>query len=195
MKFTIMSKGDQSSDALASTMKEYLLDFGFIMDEKEPDIVISVGGDGTLLYAFHRYYNRLDETAFVGVHTGHLGFYADWLPTEVEKLVIAIAKTPFQVVEYPLLEVIIRYVNGSKESQYLAMNEATVKSAEGTLVTEVEIRGEYFETFRCGMAFVFLLLREVLRIIRRLAEQLFTLLLKRFKLRKWHLLITGCFVR
>ena len=36
-------KGDQSSDALASTMKEYLLDFGFIMDEKEPDIVISVG--------------------------------------------------------------------------------------------------------------------------------------------------------
>ena len=43
MKFTIMSKGDQSSDALASTMKEYLLDFGFIMDEKEPDIVISVG--------------------------------------------------------------------------------------------------------------------------------------------------------
>ncbi len=59
MKFTIMSKGDQSSDALASTMKEYLLDFGFIMDEQEPDIVISVGGDGTLLYAFHRYYNRL----------------------------------------------------------------------------------------------------------------------------------------
>ncbi len=44
MKFTIMSKGDQSSDTLASTMKEYLLDFGFIMDEKEPDIVISVGG-------------------------------------------------------------------------------------------------------------------------------------------------------
>lgn len=43
MKFTIMSKGDQSSDALASTMKEYLLDFGFIMDEQEPDIVISVG--------------------------------------------------------------------------------------------------------------------------------------------------------
>ena len=43
MKFTIMSKGDRSSDTLASTMKEYLLDFGFIMDEQEPDIVISVG--------------------------------------------------------------------------------------------------------------------------------------------------------
>lgn len=135
----------------------------------------------------------MDETAFVGVHTGHLGFYADWLPTEVEKLVIAIAKTPFQVVEYPLLEVIIRYVNGSKESQYLAMNEATVKSAEGTLVTEVEIRGEYFETFR-GDTFVSLLLQEVPRIIKRLAEQLFTHLLKRFKLQKWRPLTIVYFV-
>ncbi|MGG0185665.1 NAD kinase [Bacillus rhizoplanae] len=148
MKFAIMSKGDQSSNELTSTMTEYLRNFEFAMDEIEPDIVISVGGDGTLLHAFHRYQNRLDKTAFVGVHTGHLGFYADWLPTEVEKLVIAIAKTPFQVVEYPLLEVIIRYMNGSKESQFLALNEATVKSNEGTLVMDVEIRGEYFETFR-----------------------------------------------
>ena len=50
----------------------------------------------------------LDKTAFVGVHTGHLGFYADWTPDEIEKLVIALAKTPFQVVEYPFLEVIVR---------------------------------------------------------------------------------------
>ena len=40
---------------------------------------------------------------------------------------IAIAKTPFQVVEYPLLEVIIRYQNGGRESHYLAINESTVK--------------------------------------------------------------------
>ncbi|MFD3447353.1 NAD kinase [Microbacteriaceae bacterium 4G12] len=148
MNFAIMSKGDEASNQLVDTIQAYLLDFGFVMNEEEPDIVISVGGDGTLLYAFHRYCSRLDKTAFVGVHTGHLGFYADWLPSEVEKLVIAIAKTPFQVVEYPLLEVIIRYVDGSKESQYLALNEATVKSNEGTLVIDVEIRGEYFETFR-----------------------------------------------
>ncbi|WP_028402594.1 NAD kinase [Ectobacillus panaciterrae] len=148
MKFAITSKGDQASNSLADTMREYLLDFEFVSDEEEPDIVISVGGDGTLLHAFHRYYKRLDKTAFVGVHTGHLGFYADWLPNEVEKLVIAIAKTPFQVVEYPLLEVIIRYLDGSRETQYLALNEATIKSSNGTLVIDVEIRGEYFETFR-----------------------------------------------
>ncbi|MDQ0174625.1 NAD kinase [Bacillus chungangensis] len=148
MKFSITSKGDSQSNALMHKMRTYLLDFDLVYDESQPDIVISVGGDGTLLYAFHRYSSRLDKTAFVGVHTGHLGFYADWVPSEIEKLVIAIAKTPYQVIEYPLLEVIVRYQHGGKESRYLALNECTVKSVEGTLVMDVEIRGEHFERFR-----------------------------------------------
>jgi NAD+ kinase len=129
-------------------MRTYLQDFNLDYDEDQPDIVISVGGDGTLLYAFHRYKNRLDKTAFVGVHTGHLGFYADWTPNELEKLVIALAKTPFQIVEYPLLEIIVRYQHGGREATFLALNESTVKSVEGTLVMDVEIRGQHFERFR-----------------------------------------------
>ena len=131
LAFAITSKGDDVSNALAQKMKTYLLDFDLRYDEEAPDLVISVGGDGTLLYAFHRYCHRLDKTAFVGVHTGHLGFYADWVPEEIEKLVIAIAKTPYQVVEYPLLEVTIRYINGGREAKYLALNECTVKCEIG----------------------------------------------------------------
>ena len=148
MKFAITSKGDTKSNALMQRMRTYLQDFNLKYDEDQPDIVISVGGDGTLLYAFHRYKNRLDKTAFVGVHTGHLGFYADWTPDEIEKLVIALAKTPFQVVEYPLLETIVRYQHGGREARFLALNESTVKSVEGTLVMDVEIRGQHFERFR-----------------------------------------------
>lgn len=148
MKFAITSRGDSNSNTLMTRMRTYLNDFNLIYDEDQPDIVISVGGDGTLLYAFHRYKNRLDKTAFVGVHTGHLGFYADWTPDEIEKLVIALAKTPFQVVEYPLLETIIRYQHGGREARFLALNESTVKSVEGTLVIDVDIRGQHFERFR-----------------------------------------------
>lgn len=148
MKFAIISKGDSKSNTLMHQMRRHLLDFDLIHDEDKPDIVISIGGDGTLLYAFHRYRNQLDQIAFVGIHTGHLGFYADWIPEEMEKLVIAIAKTPYQVVEYPLVEVIIRYQHGGKETSYLALNESTVKSVEQTLVMDVEIRGQHFERFR-----------------------------------------------
>ncbi|WEG11908.1 NAD kinase [Pullulanibacillus sp. KACC 23026] len=148
MKFAIQSKGDITSNDIKNQIMSYLLGFELTLDEEEPDIVISVGGDGTLLHAFHRYINRLEHTTFVGVHTGHLGFYADWTPDEVEKLVIHIAKTPFQVVEYPLLEVSIQLNDEDEERHYLALNECTVKSSEGSLVMDVTIKGDHFETFR-----------------------------------------------
>ncbi|MGM8212681.1 NAD kinase [Virgibacillus sp. W0430] len=148
MKFSIVSKGDKRSNKIMATVKQYLTDFNLIYDEKLPELVISVGGDGTLLEAFHRYVHRLKSTAFIGIHTGHLGFYADWVPEEIEKLVIEIAKTPYQVVEYPLLEMIIRFKTERKEIRFLALNEATIKTAEGSVVFDVQIRGEHFETFR-----------------------------------------------
>ena len=194
MKFAVSSKGNAVSDSLKSKIQTYLLDFGLECDEEEPDIVISVGGDGTLLYAFHKYSGRLDKTAFVGVHTGHLGFYADWVPSEIEKLVIAIAKTPYQIVEYPVLEVIVRYNDGSDEARYLALNECTIKSIEGTLVTDVEIKGELLKR-SAATAFVCRLLPEVRHITRRLAVRLFIRPSGRSSWLKWRRSTTGCFGR
>ncbi|WP_163529827.1 NAD kinase [Halobacillus ihumii] len=148
MKFSILSKGDKKSNEIRTKIKSYLTEFNLEYDEEEPDLAISVGGDGTLLEAFHTYVHRLDRTAFIGVHTGHLGFYADWMPEELEKLIIEIARTPFQVVEYPLLEVTIRPKGGGSEDRYLALNECAIKTSEGSVVFDIEIKGDHFETFR-----------------------------------------------
>ncbi|GAB3059815.1 NAD kinase [Virgibacillus ainsalahensis] len=148
MKFVIVSKGDNRSNKIKAVMKQHLIDFDLEYDEEEPELAISVGGDGTFLEAFHTYVHRLNSTAFIGVHTGHLGFYADWTPEEVEKLIIEIAKTPFQIVEYPLLEVIIRPEGGGTEDRFLALNESMIKTTEGSVVFDVQIKGEHFETFR-----------------------------------------------
>ncbi|MCT2535664.1 NAD kinase [Aquibacillus koreensis] len=148
MKFSITSKGDSKSEQIKERLIQYLKDFDLEYNKDEPDLAISVGGDGTFLQAFHTYSHRLEHTAFIGIHTGHLGFYADWVPEEVEKLIIEIAKNPFQVVEYPLLEVKIHPQNGGKEDRYLALNECSVKTAEGSVVLDVNIKGEHFERFR-----------------------------------------------
>ncbi|QHS21700.1 NAD kinase [Virgibacillus sp. MSP4-1] len=148
MKFAIQCKGDQTSREIKLKIKNYLEEFNLEYNEQEPDLVISVGGDGTLLEAFHSYNHRLKQTAFIGIHTGHLGFYADWLPKELEKLIIEIARTPFQVVEYPILDIKIHPKNGESEDHYLALNEGSVKTSEGSVVLDVEIKGEHFETFR-----------------------------------------------
>ncbi|MDC3417193.1 NAD kinase [Aquibacillus salsiterrae] len=148
MKFAITSRGDQKSNEIKTRMTNYLTDFHLVLDESEPDIVISVGGDGTFLEAFHTYNHRLEHTAFVGVHTGHLGFYADWVPDEVEKLVIEVAKNPFQIIEYPLLEITIHPNDGGNVDRFLALNESSVKTTEGSVVLDVSIKGEHFERFR-----------------------------------------------
>lgn len=147
MNFAIQARLDDQSKELTELAKTYLLDFGLKHDEESPDIVLSIGGDGTLLHAFHRFSHLLDKVSFVGIHTGHLGFYADWKPSELEKLVLSIAKKDFNVVEYPLLEVQVHH-NSSGVNKYLALNEATVKSPSVTLVMDVELNGKHFERFR-----------------------------------------------
>ncbi|GGM24749.1 NAD kinase 1 [Paraliobacillus quinghaiensis] len=148
MKFSITSRGDHKSESIKAIIRQYLEDFDLEYNEQEPDIAISVGGDGTFLEAFHSYSDRLDKTAFIGVHTGHLGFYADWVPEEIEKLVIDIAKNPIQVVEYPLLSMKIHSTDDSKSERHLALNECSIKKVEGSVVLDVSIKGEHFERFR-----------------------------------------------
>jgi NAD+ kinase len=147
-RFVVTSKGDDKSNAIKTILDQYLSDFDLVMDEEAPDLVITVGGDGTFLHAVHQYFHRLKETAFIGVHTGHLGFYADWLPDEIEKLVIEISKEKFDIVEYPLLEVKVFKKGAENYERYLALNEATVRKIEGSVVMDININGELFERFR-----------------------------------------------
>lgn len=148
MKFNIVSRGDERSNRIKTRMINYLSDFNLTLDKESPDLVISVGGDGTFLEAFRRYVDKLATTAFIGVHTGHLGFYADWTADEIEKLVLEVAKSPYEVIEYPLLEVKMNFKNGRECVRQLALNETTIKTLEGSAVLDVELRGEHFETFR-----------------------------------------------
>ena len=52
MRYTILTKGDSKSNALKHKMINYMKDFQMVEDNENPEIVISVGGDGTLLQAF-----------------------------------------------------------------------------------------------------------------------------------------------
>ncbi|EHS84716.1 ATP-NAD kinase [Limosilactobacillus gastricus PS3] len=116
-------------------------------DETYPEVVISVGGDGTLLSAIHKYQDQLDQIRFVGIHTGHLGFYADWRPYEVAELVESLKNDSGQSVTYPLLKTEALYDDGSIEES-VAINEATIRDFSKTLVCDVYINHNLFERFR-----------------------------------------------
>src|SRR5699024_11367648 len=50
--------------------------------------------------------------------------------------------------QYTVLQVNIQCTDEEKEFMALAFNEATIKTAEGSVVFDVQIRGEHCETLR-----------------------------------------------
>jgi len=146
LKYVVIDRGDELSTRLTERFHALAAARGFTSDAEQPDIVISIGGDGTLLQAFHRYTHLLDRVSFIGVHTGHLGFYADWQAHELDELVAKMASDVPQYVRYPLVEVVAHTPDGSE--RYLALNEFTLKGVGGTLVASIHINDELFEMFR-----------------------------------------------
>ncbi|MDC6398819.1 NAD kinase [Lactiplantibacillus pentosus] len=148
MKVTIFANESEKSTAVASELHTKLLAAGFEIDDVHPDIVLSVGGDGTLLSAFHHYSHMVDQVRFVGVHTGHLGFYTDWRDYEIDQLITGLLEDNGQSVTYPLLAVDITYADNQTADHYLALNESTLKKLGSTMVADVYIQDELFERFR-----------------------------------------------
>lgn len=150
MKYTIVHRGDAQSSRLSEDFHVMAQQRQLVRDDHDPDIVLSIGGDGTMLRAFHQYKQRIMEISFVGIHTGRLGFFADWEPEEIELLANFMqqvqSKEDLHIVNYPIVEIELYTASGVEH--YLAVNEFTLKGIEETLVAQLDINDEQFEMFR-----------------------------------------------
>lgn len=147
-RVAIIANGKYQSKRVASKLFSVFKDDpDFYLSKKNPDIVISIGGDGMLLSAFHMYEKELDKVRFVGIHTGHLGFYTDYRDFEVDKLIDNLRKDKGEQISYPILKVAITLDDG-RVVKARALNEATVKRIEKTMVADIIINHVKFESFR-----------------------------------------------
>lgn len=148
MKIGIFANDTPQTEQIKNQLEQKLSDRHITIDNANPDIVITIGGDGTLLSAFHHYQEQLETIRFLGVHTGHLGFYTDWRANELDDLVISLQSDNGQAVSYPLLDISVTYHDENQARHYLALNEATLKRIGMTMGADVYIGGELFERFR-----------------------------------------------
>ncbi|HHW3300315.1 TPA: NAD kinase [Streptococcus agalactiae] len=147
-RVAIIANGKYQSKRVASKLfAAFKHDPDFYLSKKDPDIVISIGGDGMLLSAFHMYEKQLDKVRFVGVHTGHLGFYTDYRDFEVDTLINNLKNDKGEQISYPILKVTITLEDG-RVICARALNESTIKRIEKTMVADVVINQVVFERFR-----------------------------------------------
>ena len=146
-RFSIVAKKDAKSIRAENKIREALIQNGFVYDKENPQLVISVGGDGTLLYAVHSYLEKLEDILFVAVHTGTLGFFTDYSEETIDDCIHDILnKEVFEIFSSNLLKVDIEKEEGT-QSIY-ALNEVRLENVCQTQVVDIYIDNEFFETVK-----------------------------------------------
>ncbi|UQS81730.1 NAD kinase [Bombilactobacillus folatiphilus] len=147
MRVWIHNNFKDLSRSVAQQLNQKLSAAGVIITSQKPDLVITVGGDGTFLSTFHQFSDQLQNLRFVGIHTGHLGFYTDWQDSEIDELVNGILSGQQTTIDFPLLSVKITYANG-QQKKLLSLNESQLKRVFQTMRADILIDGQFFERFR-----------------------------------------------
>lgn len=118
----------------------------FDYDEQFPDLVFSFGGDGTMLGSIHKYKNQLETVKFVGINTGKLGFYTDFIIEDLNEICEMIKNENYDIFSVNLMEYSL--FNGTKEISGIAVNDLVLINPVNTQITEIYINDKHFETIR-----------------------------------------------
>lgn len=141
MRFGIIDRGDDNSKAVSKRIKEACKESGWEFSMEAPDLIISVGGDGTMLRSIHAYIDQLDQVSFVGIHTGTLGFFTDYTQNEINLFLNDLCKRRPSIEAFPMLEIVLP----KKHEKFYAFNEVRIETIGKTLSLDVYIDQEFFE--------------------------------------------------
>lgn len=112
------------------------------------DVVVVLGGDGTILRAAER--ARAAGTPLVGVNLGHVGFLAEAEPEDVSAVVDAVAERRWQVEDRLALDVRVMDGQTGQHSTW-ALNEVSIekRARERMIEVVVEIDGRPLSRWGC----------------------------------------------
>ncbi len=99
----------------------------FITNEltKDTKIIMCIGGDGTLLEGVHKF--DFPNIPFLGVNTGHLGFFQEIRPNQLEDFIDSYRKNQYTIQELSTLEATFKGED-SKDITIKGLNEIVVRS-------------------------------------------------------------------
>jgi NAD+ kinase len=118
------------------------------LDHRQTDIVIVLGGDGTILRTCRRLGSH--QRPILGVNLGTLGFLADLSPDEFQEKFPRILAREYQVVDHLMFECRHHHADGTSE-KYLGLNEVSVLAGSALRILHINlaIDGEPVTTYRC----------------------------------------------
>ncbi|MDO4720636.1 MAG: NAD(+)/NADH kinase [Peptostreptococcaceae bacterium] len=146
-KISVISGKNERSASVAQYVKDRLESHGFEVLTKHSlnaELMIAIGGDGSFLKAIHS--NHFPLIPIVGINTGHLGFFQEILPNQINSFVEDYANGRYFIQQIHPVEALVCTKTSCIE--LLAINEFAVKSSRSrTVHLQLSVNGNPIEKF------------------------------------------------
>lgn len=135
---------DRSADILVIDETESL-----DLTEEKWDLVVVLGGDGSILSAARRM--GLNQMPVIGVNLGYLGFLAALDANELEQIWPQVCAGEYAIDRHVMLQCAIVSQSGQLSPNQLALNEAAILGGPpySMLHIDLYIDGQFASTYRC----------------------------------------------
>lgn len=143
----VISNNDEASRKTLAFLTEKLTNKGFVVPQNYDDnaeLNICIGGDGAFLRTIHKY--NFTDIPFIGINTGHLGFFQEILPDNIDEFIERYIETDYIIENIFLVEAEI--CTNDKCFQLYGVNEIVIKGIESKVVhLDVLIDNNHLEKF------------------------------------------------
>lgn len=132
------------ADAVAAGLEAHAVDHDGFSADGSLGVVVSLGGDGTILRTVHLLGGS--SIPIVGVNLGQLGYLAEIEPPQVHAAIDSVLAGAHQFDDRMLLDVVVEHGDRTAPVRELALNEAVLerKSSGHTVRLDVELAGQPF---------------------------------------------------
>ena len=115
--------------------------------DKDTDIFIALGGDGTVLRSLN--YVRQNGIPILGVNIGRLGFLASIAENDINNALNDIVQKKYSIETRQLIEVKLEQFNQSLNNFALALNEVSISRENSTsmITIHTKINDDYLNVF------------------------------------------------
>ncbi len=124
-RINVYSNQLSQSKTIKKKVIKILKNEGFTITDINPELIIVIGGDGTMLSSVRKYVDS--NTSFLSINTGNLGFLSGLHVEDIDRLPELIKEDKFNKKEYPLLNVFAKTVTKKIIKSY-CFNDTIIKN-------------------------------------------------------------------
>lgn len=144
---TITYNSREKSIQTATALHQKLKAAGFLIYDTydgSQDLIVAIGGDGAFIRALHDFH--FPATPIVGFNTGHLGFFQEFWPEQMDEFIQSYKHNDFFLQKIQPIEATLETPKGWY--RLLALNEFVVKDRKNRVIhLALKINGNHIEYF------------------------------------------------